>query len=456
MPTTDVIKETSSRIGRSATFKLFTICLLILALLIPSSMVKSMIREREARKQSVVNEVSAKWGRAQTVTGPVITVPYAAYVEGRKGKTTKVIRYLHLLPDTVNIKSRITPHVRSRGIYEAVLYNTMIDIDGSFSHLPIDELRIPSENIIWPGAFVSFGITDMRGIKEQIRGTFGGTSLSMEPGVETHDVFQSGVSAPVRLDGSRKLYPFKFAMNLNGSRQMHFAPVGKVTSVSASSDWKDPSFDGAFLPVERSISPEGFSANWRVLHLNRDYPQYWKGGGQNLSASTFGLKLFKPVDVYQKSMRTAKYALMFIVFTFLAFFISEVMNRMRVHPVQYLLIGLAVIVFYTLLLSFSEQIRFGAAYLLSSGATICLIGGYAKAILKNRYAALMVGGVLVILYAYLYILLQLEDYALLMGSVGLFTVLGVIMYLTRKIDWYGMQPEALKARTAKAPGQPVP
>ena len=159
--------------------------------------------------------------------------------------------------------------------------------------------------------------------------------------------------------------------------------------------------------------------------------------------STFGVKLFSPVDIYQKSIRTAKYALMFIVFTFLAFLLSEFMNRLRVHPVQYLLIGLAIIIFYTLLLSISEQINFGASYLISAGAVISLITGYAKAILKKRVVTLMVGGILAILYAYLYILLQLEDYALLMGSIGLFIVLSVIMYVTRKIDWY-ISPQEIK------------
>jgi inner membrane protein len=192
------------------------------------------------------------------------------------------------------------------------------------------------------------------------------------------------------------------------------------------------------LPVERTVTEQGFTAKWKVLHLNRNYPQYWKGRGHDLSQSTFGVRLFRPVDIYQKSMRTAKYALMFIVFTFMAFFISEVMNRLRVHPVQYLLIGLAMIVFYTLLLSISE-------HLISAGAVIGLFSGYAKAILKNRAVTVMVSGVLAILYAYLYILLQLEDYALLMGSVGLFGVLSAVMYLTRKIDWYAIQPEALNS-----------
>lgn len=456
MHAAEAIKQTSSRFGRSATFKLITICTLILVLLVPASMVESLIHERENRKHEVIDEINHKWGQAQTISGPVISIPYFRYVEDKHGKTTKVTQYMHILPDTVNIKCLLTPEVRYRGIYEAVLYNAILSIDGTFPSAPIAELRIPAERIVWSGAFVSVGITDMRGLKERIDATFDGKSLSMEPGVETADVITSGASSGIRLDNSRKQYPFQFHLNLNGSRQIHFSPVGRVTTVTASSQWRDPSFGGAFLPVERKVSEQGFSAKWKVLHLNRNYPQYWKGHSHDLAGSAFGVQLFSPVDVYQKSMRMAKYALIFIVFTFMAFFISEVMNRLRVHPVQYLLIGLSIIIFYTLLLSISEQLNFGVAYLISACAVISLITGYAKAILKNSRVTLMVGGILVMLYAYLFILLQLEDDALLMGSVGLFGVLAATMYLTRKVDWYALQPEMAKAGQPKSPGASTP
>jgi len=444
MQHTNAIKETAKRLGNSVTFKLITIGALILVLLVPTSMVTSLIHERKGRKQGVIDEINYKWGKAQTVIGPIISAPYLKHIEGKNGKTTTVTRYMHILPDTVDIKSQITPEVRYRGIYKAILYNTTLSINGLFPRVPLEDLRIPSKNIEWSGAFISLGITDMRGIKDRIDATFDGSRLSMEPGVETADVIKSGVSADIRLDDHRKSYPFNLALNLNGSRQIHFAPVGKLTTVTANSVWKDPSFGGAFLPVKRKVNEQGFSAKWKVLHLNRNYPQHWKGGSHDLHRSTFGVKLFSPVDIYQKSIRTAKYALMFVVFTFLAFLLSEFMNSLRVHPVQYLLIGLAIIIFYTLLLSISEQINFGVAYLISACAVISLITGYAKAILKKRGVTLMVGGILVILYTYLYILLQLEDYALLMGSIGLFVVLSLIMYLTRKIDWYTYPQEIRK------------
>jgi inner membrane protein len=448
----EAIKETGRRIGRSVTLKLITIAILILLLLIPSAMVNNLIWEREYRKDDVVREISDKWGGPQVVTGPVITVPYHKHKEGEKGKIITWTEYFHILPDTVDIQSDITPNVRYRGIYEAVLYHTDLTLKGTFSGVPVKDLRIPPEDIQWAGAYISLGVSDMRGITDRIGASFGGKELSMEPGLETADVIESGVSSGIPLDGSNTERTFHFTVSLNGSSYLRFVPVGKTTTVFARSEWKDPSFDGAFLPVSRNITDSGFSARWKVLHLNRNYPQHWKGKGQEIMPSMFGMSLFSPVDVYQKTTRTAKYALMFIVFTFTAFFIAEVMNRLRVHPVQYLFIGLGIIVFYTLLLSISEHAGFGAAYLISATGVIGLITGYAKAILKNRLVTLMVGGILAVLYAYLYIVLQLEDYALLMGSVGLFLVLAAVMYFTRKIDWYGAtgQPEASPAAGASA------
>jgi len=438
------IKETTGKIGRSATFKLFTICVLILVLLIPTAMVESLIDERDARKQQVIAEISDKWGGAQVITGPVITIPYANHAQGPDGKTTTWTAYLHILPDSLDIQSQITPHVRYRGMYEAVLYTASLTLSGRFPRAQVADLRVPAEDIQWSDAFISLGITDMRGIADRVEATFNDEPLSMEPGLETKDVIQSGVSAAIAMDDADTSHPFQFQLRLNGSQDIRFAPVGKVTTVAASSEWKDPSFDGAFLPVERSVSDQGFSANWRVLDLNRNYPQRWKGSAHDICQSTFGVTLFSPVDIYQKTTRTAKYALLFIVFTFVAFFLSEVMNRLRVHPVQYLLIGFAVILFYVLLLSISEHSSFGLAYLLSAGAVIGAVTGYAKAILRTRVVTGTVGGILAALYAYLYVVLQLEDYALLMGSIGLFAVLSAIMYLTRRIDWYGVQTGAVK------------
>ena len=450
MHATEIVRQTSRRIEHSATFKLAAIGFLILVLMVPTAMVKSLIHEREDRKEGVINEIGAKWGREQTITGPVISIPFLEHVKDGQGRIITITRHLHILPDTVDIDSRITPEVRYRGIYQAVLYNAAVSFDGTFSWDPAENMRIAPENMLWSDAFISLGIADTRGVKEWSKAVFDGKALAMGPGVPTADVVASGISAAIQINESIKRHKFHLELDLNGSRQLNFTPVGKVTTVTASSQWQDPSFSGAFLPVERKVTEQGFTAKWKILHLNRNYPQYWKSGIHDMSSSTFGVNLFSPVDIYQKSMRTAKYALMFIVFTFVSFFISEVVCGLQVHPVQYLLIGLAMIVFYVLLLSISEQFCFGAAYLVSAVATIGLITGYASAILNNKVATRMVGSILAILYAYLYILLQLEDFALLMGGIGLFAVLSAVMYLTRKIDWYAIHPGVVKTDSMQA------
>jgi len=413
--------------------------ILVLILLIPAAMIESLIQERKSRKQEVISEIGAKWGQKQTLTGPIISIPYKNYYKDTNNDVSYSIKYAHFLPDSLNISGKMTPEIRYRGIYETVLYNARLELTGSFSYPQIDQLNIKSEDFIWSGTIISIGISDMRGITEQIDAKFNGNPISMNPGLETNDIYSYGVSAKIALPNQNDNYSFNYVINLNGSHQMDFIPVGKLTDVLITSDWTDPSFTGGYLPSTRIIDNNGFSANWKIFDLNRNYPQCWIGNSHNIDNSAFGVELFIPVDIYQKSIRTVKYALMFIVLTFIAFFFSEVMNRLKVHPIQYLLIGLAISIFYTLLISISEHTTFNFAYILSSLAVITLITGYAKSILKNNRMSAMVGSVLVILYGYLFIILQLEDYALLMGSIGLFIVLSLVMYITRKIDWYAIR-----------------
>lgn len=423
-------------IRNSVTLKILSILFLSLLLLIPTAMVEGLIRERQFRKQDVIREISTKWGNEQSITGPFITVPYRKYFEDDEGKRKYNIHYLHFLPDDLTIQGRLTPEVRYRGIYKAILYNAKLTISGTFPPPPVSELNVPTENIIWDGAYMGLGLTDLRGIRELTATEIDGAPVSVDPGLESNDIVGAGVSVKVSLKPAGGDIPFRFSLDLNGSQRLLFVPVGRDTQVVIISEWTAPSFDGAFLPSEREIRTDGFTAKWKVLHLNRNFPQFWEGNRHQIAGAAFGVKLFEPVDIYQKANRTAKYAVMFIGFTFLAFFFSEVMNRRRLHPIQYLLVGLAIIVFYTLLLSISEHLNFDGAYLIASVAIISLITGYSDSILKNRRMTVTIGGLLVILYAYLYLVLQQEDFALLMGSIGLFAVLAGVMYMTRGIDWY--------------------
>ena len=438
-----LLDRTDDFIRNSATVKILSVGILIAFLLIPSSMISSLMRERKLRRDSVVQEISQKWGNRQTIIGPFLTVPFKTFHTDEKDKLKFDIRYLHILPENLRFSGQIDPEIRYRSIYEAVLYNVQINVDGNFS-IPILSHNIDLENVLWEKALFSMGITDMKGIQDNIIIKFNERNYEVSPGLETTDIALSGVQCSIPLSPNDDSSTFSLRLNLNGSEQIHFIPVGETTSVDLKSTWPSPSFNGSFLPTTSEITDEGFSAAWHVLHLNRNFPQFWDGNQYKVNESSFGLKLLITADIYQKSIRISKYALMFIVFTFSAFFFSEIINKKRIHPVQYILIGLAIILFYVLLLSMSEHLSFDVAYILSAVAITCTITGYAQGILRNNHFTLTVLGILIILYTYLYIVLQSEDYALIMGSIGLFVVLITVMYITRKIDWYSLDKGSIQ------------
>jgi inner membrane protein len=417
--------------------RLGIIAVVTLVLLIPALMIQSLISERQLRRDEAILDVFDKWGNVQTVSGPILSVPYKTVVKLNDGNIQTVKNYAHLLPDDLIINGNINPEVRYRGIYETVLYNSEINFNGSFSPKEINTLNIPEQNILWDEAFVSIGITDMKGIKELIKLNWNKDEVTTNPGIPTIDVLQSGVSARVNITESNK-YEFSFDINLNGSESIFFTPLGKQTKVSLNSDWNTPSFAGQYLPAARNITKENFNAEWNILHLNRNYPQVWLGNSNQINQSAFGVTLLIPVDEYQKTMRTAKYAIMFIAFTFISFFMMELLNKKTIHPLQYLLIGFALLIFYSLLLAVSEHLLFNYAYLISGLLIISLITAYTRSVLKSNRHSLFIAGILTMLYSYLFIILQLQDYALLMGSIGLFLILAMIMYLTRKVDWFGI------------------
>jgi len=437
----ETFKKTGEFIRHSATVKVISIGVLVLLLLIPMSMISSLMREREYRRDDVVQEINAKWGNSQTITGPFFTVPYKSFYRDEKNALKYTLRYLHILPEHVDIQGEIDTQVRYRSLYEAVLYNTRMTLSGTFTLPALVHTSIASDHVLWEKAVFSVGITDMRGIQDKIAIKFDGAEYKASPGLKSVDIAASGVQCAIPLSPSQTSYDFSLGLNLNGSEEVHFIPVGETTRVKLTSSWPSPSFNGAFLPTTREVTDQGFSADWTVLHLNRNFPQFWAGNQYNVTDSSFGLRLLITADVYQKSIRIAKYALMFIVFTFSAFFFSEIINKRRVHPIQYTLIGLATLLFYVLLLSISEHVNFDLAYIASATAITILITGYSRGILRNNRFSFTVFGILVVLYSYLYIVLQLEDYALIMGSIGLLIVLTLVMFITRKIDWYALDKD---------------
>jgi len=445
---------------RSVTLKLFTMGFLILMMLIPATMVQDLIRERENLRDSAIREVSSKWGLNQTVAGPVISVPYTTTDVGTDGKTFSRSGFAHFLPDLVDVSGKIEPEQRNRGIYVVVLYSTQLEIQGHFGTLNAAALQVPEGDLRWEDALFTIGISDMAGVQNAIQLQLNDTTHNFGPGTVTKDVFNSGASVAINLSERANRMNFAYSLDLNGSSDLFFTPFGKESRVKLEAPWPNPSFEGAFLPDERKVTDDGFMAQWKVLQLNRNYPQQGEGAYINKtsinkrhdsyynyngvdevrqSSNAFGLRLLLPIDEYHKTMRTAKYAALFIFITFLTFFFIEILNRKRLHPIQYILVGGALILFYILLLSIAEHLNFDKAYWISCGITLVLITAYSAFALANRKLSWLIGGLLLLLYGFFYSILQMQDYALLMGSLGLLIMLGTIMYMTRNIDWYQLK-----------------
>ncbi len=438
----------NNSVKESIMLRLLTIGFIILLLLIPVSMVESLISERQHREEEAIREVSSKWGEQQTITGVVLTVPYVSYSKVYEGDNTtafklvQTIEYAHFLPEELNVSGSVSPETRYRGIFEVIVYNAKVGLTGSFSRIGFEELNVEEANILWNDAFISLGLSDLRGIQENITIKWDGKEYFFNPGVASNDIIQNGISTriPIGFDKlSSGKHEFSLSLNFNGSSSLNFVPLGKVTKIDLKSSWGNPSFDGAFLPDTREVTAVGFTANWEVLHLNRSYPQKFKNSVLGIADSAFGVTLYVPVDDYQKSMRSAKYAAIFITLTFLIFFFVQILNGVKIHPIQYIIVGLALCVFYTLLVALSEHIPFVYSYLISSLSIIGLITVYSESIFKTRRLTILIGLILTGLYIYIYSIIQLEDYALLMGSIGLFSVLAITMYLSRKIDWYAVK-----------------
>lgn len=433
-------QKTQSFFERNAVIlKVAAIGFLTLLLLIPMAMIQSLVMERRTRQMEATNEISSKWGYEQRLTGPILVVPYKTFEYDKESKKTIEIGHLaYFLPEELKVDGSLTPEIRNRGIFDVAVYSSNLAVEGFFKSPKIETSE--SIQVDWKGAFITIGISDLRGIKEAINFTWNGSSLVCEPGVKIGNLVESGVTVnnPFQENLDAGEYRFAFNVSLNGSRSISFVPVGRETNVNIQSPWGNPSFEGAFLPNDRKITESNFSASWKVLELNRNYPQKWIDSEANLNNSSFGVALLLPVETYQITERSMKYAILFIALTFMVFFFVEMMRKLKVHPIQYILVGFGLILFYLLLLSLSEQMGFGLAYLIASFGIVTMITSYAFSIFKNIRLTVILAGILVLLYGFLYILLQMQDYALLMGSVGLFIILATMMYLSHKINWYAI------------------
>ncbi len=433
---TNHLEIQKNKITNSVTFKLMVIGILLLLLLIPSSMIKKMILEREKRRDETIIEVTSKWGNAQTLCGPILTIPYVTYIDTKNG-IKKSRHQANFLPDDLIISGTLIPEVRYRGIYKVIAYTAQLKFAGKFNILDFSGLKIKETDILWEETYLSIGITDMRGINRNIIINWNDSVLNVNPGLKNNHIMSSGVTASPKVC-SDKHHEFNFEIDLNGSHYLNFIPLGKETNVNLQSTWNTPSFDGAFLPDEHNITDTGFIAHWNILQLNRNYPQKWIDNEFDLDHSEFGIKLLFPVDTYLKAMRSVKYSLLFITLTFLVFFFSEILNKKRIHFIHYMLVGIALIIFYSLLIALSEHIGFNLSYLIASLAIVGLITVFSNSIFQKKYVTFVILVVLIVLYVFLFTILQLASYSLLLGNIGLFIVLALVMYFSKKVDWFGV------------------
>lgn len=447
--------------GTKITFKLVLIFFLTLMLLIPKFMVLDLIQERQHLSEAVSQEVAKGWGNKQVHTGPALVIPYYNYVQG-EDKTKPAIRTktkLIVFPEQVSIEGKLETEAKYRSLYEVLLYTSELEIKGSFL-LPDEALtQIKSEDLLLEEATLMMGLSDPKGIKEKISFTWDGKATTLNPG--TNDIrflaqesiastpyalaptadqvtseIHHGLQTKVNLDQTKKSYAFVYHLHLKGSKALLFAPLAKSTNVHIHSTFPDPVFYGGFLP-EHTTNESGFDANWHVLEYNKSIPALIKDSqiielGDNL----FGVEVRVLIDNYAKTYRAGKYMILFVILTFLVVFLTEIVEGIHIHIFQYTLIGLALAIFFTLLLSISEFWGFDPAYLGAAVATIALIFLYSLAMFQNKRSSVILLSMLVVLFAYIYIIIQLEKTALLVGSMGLFIIIALTMYVTRKIRWY--------------------
>lgn len=418
-----------SKWHQSLTLKLALLAFLGLLFLIPLEMIKEVIMERQKNGEKVKKEISDQWAAKQCFAGPVLNIPVRKIPTGKDEKS--VTEIWHILPENLNIDGSIKPEIRYRGIYQSVVYESELNIAGNLSIPAEDALK--NFEILWNEAYYTVGISDNRGLKGQIILKTDSTDLDAEPGVRDNDIFQSGISFinPVLKPGNKVNFVMK--LNLSGSEGLLLTPLGKSTIARLQSVWPSPSFNGSFLPVKRTIDEKGFSAEWQVTHLNRNFPKSWIGNTFRPMESAFGLDLFQPVDHYQKSWRSSRYGILFIALTFLVLLFLEITRKEKIHVLYYFLVSLGLTLFFSLLNSLSEQVGFNAAYLISSTATILMLSVFTGTLFKDKKTATIIFGMLVILYSFIFVLLTLNDYAYLAGNIGLFILLAIIMRLAVKL-----------------------
>ncbi|WP_229707656.1 cell envelope integrity protein CreD [Sphingobacterium alkalisoli] len=470
------------KIFNSVLLKLGVIFFLILLLLLPMSLVDDLIRERKYREQDVTAEISSKWGREQVISSPILAIPYDYVREtterDEKGKDNiiKSIEqdWIFLLPNQVNIKTNVTPEYLKRGIYQSVVYNAQVEMAGDFSGLEQEKLGTDLNSVRWKDAKLVFGIRDLKGLLSSPTLTWDTTMMEIGTFEKTLQLFESNLVANIPLsDIGDTQKSFSIKMDLRGSKSLNYFPIANQTSIYVAGRWNNPSFNGGYLPEDRSVEADQFKATWKIPSFNRSLPAQWEGNpgrlysfsGIDLNESRYfaqdelptemssatnttgsftrssdadmvQINFLPEVNNYQKTTRVAKYGILVIILTFASLFFTEILKKRRIHIIQYILIGVAMVLFYSLLLAISEYLNFNIAYVLAAVATVGLITSFIKSITKDLKIALLFAGILCLFYGFIFVLMQLRDYSLIVGTIGIFIILAVLMRVSTRINWY--------------------
>jgi inner membrane protein len=422
--------------------KIALIVVASLALLVVLSRVESLISERSVLRAQALEHVAASVGHAQQVGIGLLTLMVTRTPDNGGRSSPDTVAH-HLLAQTIEIDGQVHTTTRHSGIYTVPTYLATLHATGTFATAPLRKLLAPENGVVKSAAPLTLfiALTDPAGVRALDGIRVGGKLLPVVPMLEDG---LKGVSVEFgAIDDLPESLEVSFDLRLSGTEQLQFLPFAAVTHVVMHSPWPSPSFNGAFGPdTPASVTPDGFAADWRVLQLNRDYPQQWKNdavGMPQIAASAFGVAFYQPVEAYQRNYRAIHYASLFIALTFMVMFLLENTTRTALHPVQYAMTGAALAIFYLLLLALSEHLGFGAAFGLGAGALCVLLAVYYSGVTRSVRTGVAIGTIAGVCYGLLYLLILSEENALLFGSLGLFAALAAIMIATRKIDWYRLR-----------------
>ena len=420
--------------------KFMLIFIMVLLFLIPIHMIKDLIEDRQDYKDDAIESIIVPLGKTAGFQGISIAVPYKFHKESVDSNgnryTESETKYVIFAPDSYKLDFDVNPYHLTRGIFKVPVFNGQIQMEASFDNFDFTYFNIEKKDVMLKDAVLIMGISNPKNITSQPNLTINGLELPVSP-IKYDSISPFSTSIYYTLSGidfSKKLN-LEGIVSFQGGEKIRIRPIASDNTINMTSSWKSPSFSGGWLPQERHLDDNGFSAMWSIAGLSTVFPKSWLAEN-TFSPESVEVSFIVPVDAYQKTTRSVKYALLFLVIPFVALMVCEVFSKIRIHPIQYGLIGFADIMFYLLLLSISEHITFDLTYLICSLSVCVTTLLYAMVILKNLKWGILLSLVQFVSYIFLYGTLQAEDYALLIGSLGLFTVVVLLMFITRKIDWY--------------------